>query len=97
MKKKNPHITIRESDIRRIKRECTENATNYAIILLLSVMHDKHGYGKKRLARVLNQLDNLADSVSEGYVKLEDLRHMIEDECGIIIMNRKEKEKYENI
>ena len=90
-KKKNPCITIRESDIRRIKKECTKNAVDFAVILFLSVMHDKHGYGKKRLARVLNQLDNLADSVSEGYVNLEDLRHMIEDECGIIVINRKGK------
>ena len=89
MKKKNPHVMLRESDIRRIKRECTEEATNYAIILLLSVMHDKHGYGKERLARVLDQLDSLADSVSKGYVKLADLRYMIEDECGIVIFNRK--------
>lgn len=89
MKKKNPHITLRESDIRGIKRDCTEKATNYAIILLLSVMHDKHGYGKKRLSRILNQLDDLADSIAKGYVRLEDLRSMIEDECGIVVFNRK--------
>ena len=91
MKKKNPHITIRESDIRRIKNECTENATNYAILLLLSVMHDKWGFGKKRLSRILSQLDSLADGISGGYVNLKDLRTMIEDECGIVVINRKEK------
>ena len=89
MKKKNPNITIRESDIRRIKKECTENATNYAIILLLSVMHDKWGFGKKRLARILSQLDSLADGISGGYVNLKDLRTMIEDECGIVVINRR--------
>ena len=89
MKKKNPHVMLRESDIRRIKHECTEEAANFAIILLLSVMHDKHGYGKKRLTRILEQTDWLADSISKGYVKLEELRHMIEDECGIVIFNRK--------
>lgn len=89
MKKKNPNITIRESDIRRLKKECTENATNYAIILLLSVMHDKWGFGKKRLSRILSQLDSLADGISGGYVNLKDLRTMIEDECGIVVINRR--------
>lgn len=90
-KKKNAHIWLRESDLRRIERECTHNATNYAIILLLSVLHDKWGFGSKRLAKVLSQTDELADSISNGYVKLEDLRSMIEDECGIrVIKGEKE-------
>lgn len=90
MKKKNSRVTLRESDIRKIKRECIQNATNYVIILVLSVFRDEHKYGKKRLTRVLNQIDSLADSVSQGSVKLDALRRKIEDECGIVIFNRSE-------
>ena len=87
-KKKNPSVSLKASQIKNIKKECTNNATNYAIILLLSVMHDKWGFGKKRLARILSQLDDLADSISRGYVRLEDLRVMIEEECKIQVMKR---------
>ena len=51
MKKKNPCVHLKQSDIKRIKREAADSELNYVVILLLAVMHDKGGYGRKRLKR----------------------------------------------
>ena len=84
-KKKNPARQLRESDIRRIKKEATDNAIRYALALFLSVMRDTEGYGVKRLKRVYAAIEYLADSVSRGYVKISDLEQALKDEADIHI------------
>lgn len=84
-KKKNPARQIRESDIRRIKKEATNTAIRYAIVLFLSVMRDTEGYGVKRLKRVYEAIEYLADSVTRGYVKISDLENALIDEADIHI------------
>ena len=84
-KKKNPCINLRESDIRRIKKEAADDAIRYATVLFLSVMRDTEGYGVKRLKRVYEAIEYLADSVSRGYVSLADLEKALKDEADIHI------------
>ena len=64
-KKKNPHITLKQSDIRRIKSEVTRSATENAFVLMFSVLHDKWGFGRKRLKRLLQQVEYRASMVNE--------------------------------
>lgn len=85
MKKKNPARQLRESDIRRIKKEAADDAIRYATVLFLSAMRDTEGYGVKRLKRVYEAIEYLADSVSRGYVKLADLERVLKDEADIHI------------
>ncbi len=85
MKKKNPCRQLRESDIRRIKKEAADEAIRYATVIFLSVMRDNEGYGVKRLKRVYEGIEYLADSVSRGYVKLADLEKALKDEANIHI------------
>lgn len=84
-KKKNPCRQLRESDIRRIKKEAADDAIRYATVLFLSAMRDTEGYGVKRLKRVYEAIEYLADSVSRGYVKLSDLEQALRDEADIHI------------
>ncbi|MBE7025033.1 MAG: hypothetical protein E7408_03140 [Ruminococcaceae bacterium] len=85
MKKRNPVRQLRESDIRRIKKEAADAAVRYALVLFLNVMRDTEGYGVKRLKRVYEAIECLADSVSRGYVKLADLEQALKDEADIHI------------
>ncbi len=85
MKKKNPCRQLRESDIRKIKNEAADAAVRYAVVLFLNVMRDTEGYGVKRLRRVYEAIEYLADSVSRGYVKLQDLEKVLKDEADIHI------------
>ena len=81
-KKKNPARQLRESDIRRIKKEAADDAIRYATVIFLSVMRDNEGYGVKRL---YEGIEYLADSVRRGYVSLADLEKALKDEADIHI------------
>ena len=85
MKKKNPIIQLRASDIKRMKREASDQALKSSFVLFLSVMRDKEGYGIKRLQRVYDEVQALADSISKGYVNLFDLEKALREEANINI------------
>ena len=85
MKKKNPSRMLRESDIRKIKKEAADAAVRYTLVLFLNAMRDSEGYGVKRLKRVYEAIEYLADSVSRGYVKIADLEKVLKEEANINI------------
>ena len=84
-KKKNPHIILKQSDVRRIKEEITRSATESAFVLFFTVMHDKWGFGHKRLTRVFKQVEELASMVNETphTVTIEQLKKSLIDDLGI--------------
>ena len=84
-KKKNPHITLRESDVRRIKEEVTRSSTTNAFVLFFTVMHDKWGFGQRRLARVFKQVEYLSAMINETphCVTIEQLKRELKEELGI--------------
>ena len=83
--KKNPQIILKESQLKKIKSECTNKAVNDALTIFLTVMNNKEGYGKTRIKRLYKRIEELSDTVSDGYVTIERLKKALEDECGIII------------
>lgn len=82
-KKKNPVIHLKQSDVKRIKEEATNEGLKGALILFFTVMRDKEGYGIKRLKRLFNEITDLADSLKQGYVKMEDLEQVLFEEANI--------------
>ena len=86
-KKKNPHITLKESDVRRIEEKMSRSATENALVLFFTVMHDKWGFGRKRLARIFKQVEELASMVNEKphTVTIEQLKKSLVEELGIQI------------
>jgi hypothetical protein len=84
-KKKNPHITLKQSDVRRIKEEVTRSATENVLVLLFTVMHDKHGWGRKRLFRLFKEIEYLASMVNEKphTVTIERLKQQLIEELKI--------------
>ena len=90
--KKNPVRPLRESDIKRIKREATQDGVNFSNIIFLSVMRDKEGYGVKRLTRLYDRIQYLVDSFNKGYVDIYDLKKALEEEAGIVISFGKDDE-----
>ena len=53
--------------------------------IFFTVMHDKEGYGRKRLKRVWKHVNELSDSIIQGYVKISDLRKTLEEEMGVVL------------
>ena len=84
-KKKNPQIILKQSDVRRIKEEVTRSATENAFVLFFTVLHDKWGFGRKRLTRVFKQVEALASMVNETphTVTVERLKKALTEELGV--------------
>ena len=54
-------------------------------LITLTVLHDKFGYGKKRLQRFIDEYQDVLDSYNKGYVNVDDLKSVLREECGIEI------------
>ena len=91
MKKKNPVISMRESELRKLRDKHRNEGILFVTVIFLSVMRDKFGYGKKRLKRIYSAMEALAESVGEGYVRLTDLQIALEEEAKITIGMKKEE------
>lgn len=91
---KEPVISMKVSDLERIKNEARSEAVDTAMILLLGipvkVLHDKYGWGmKKRLPEFAESLLDVYSDFSDGAMTLDEFRELIYVECGI----KFEKEK----
>lgn len=85
---KEPVLSMKASDIERIKSEAREEAVDTAMILLLGipvkVLRDKYGWGmKKRLPEFAEALLDVYSDFSSGDMTLEEFRELIYNECGI--------------
>lgn len=87
-KKKNPQIVLKQSDVRRIKEETTKTAVENAFVLFFTVMHDKWGFGYKRLSKVFRQVEELASMVNEvpHTVTIEQLKKALTEDLGVKIV-----------
>ena len=84
-KKKNPSVTLKQSDIKRMKDEITKDAINKAFILFFTVLHDKWGFEQKQLARMLKQIDELSAMVNERphTVTIEQLKKSLQEDLKV--------------
>lgn len=85
---KEPVLSMRASDLERIKSEAREEAVDTAMVLLLGipikVLRDKYGWGmKKRLPEFAEALLEVYSDFCEGDMTLEEFRELIYEECGI--------------
>ena len=81
-------LSMKASDLERIKNEAREEAVDTAMVLLLGipvkVLHDKYGWGtKKRLPEFAEAVLDVYSDFSEGDMTLEEFRELIYTECGI--------------
>lgn len=82
-KKHNPRELVPWGTLDKERRKIRDEAVEYAYVVMFTAMHDKHGYGVKRLNRLYNDINYIADSISRGYVNLQDLADELRDKMGI--------------
>lgn len=58
-------------------------ATKALFASFAMVLHDKWGWGHVRIRRLLEQVDDMFESIDKEYVTIEDLKQTILDETGI--------------
>ena len=74
-----------QADIIKAKKDAQSKAIDTAWAIFFTVMVDKEGYGKKRLNRIWKGVCDLSESISQGYVSVDDLMKVLEDEKGIVL------------
>lgn len=73
------------ADVKKAKKMAQAEAVTIAIAIIFTVMRDKEGWGVKRLQRLWREVNNLSDSVAQGYVKISDLLAVLEEEANIVL------------
>ena len=54
------------------------------MIISLMVLHDKFGYGEKRLNKFIDEYQKQLDAYNSGYVeRVSDFTTVLKEECGI--------------
>lgn len=82
-KKHNPRELVPWGTLDKERRKIRDEAVKWAFVVIFTVMHDKYGWRQKRLKRLYQQIDYVADSVVKGYVKLDDMAKELETRMGI--------------
>ena len=97
-KEKTPTYNFTLAQIEDIKRQAARDAVHSILDLTLGfpvmVMHDKHGWGHTRLDRFIDDVLDLYDSYEKGYLTLEDIRRVLQEEGGIRIEKKEIIRRY---
>lgn len=92
VKKKDPMVSIKQSDINAMKEDATTKGCKLAFNLMLAipamVIHDKFGRLMKKDGRVEKFVDLCIEEYKcyeEGYVRLDEMAKILKDEAGVEI------------
>ena len=97
-KKKERTYNLTESQLEAMKQEITIKAMNTSFDLLMGLpiiaLHDKFGWGEKRLTRFKDEMLHQYEAFQDGYISVEDVWGAIEEDTNVTI--RKELEEIAN-
>lgn len=86
MKKVNPRRKpATQADVERAKTDAQAEAINIAMAIFFTVLCDKEHADKEIMRRVWDEVNDLSDSISKGYVNVSDLRDVLKREYDIEI------------
>lgn len=89
-KEKEKTYVLTQTQIDEMKREATNEATRKAFLMLMSipvmVLHDKFGFGIRRLGKLMDYVLIWYEAVQNNEVKLMELVKVAENECGIKVI-----------
>lgn len=72
-----------EADVKRAKREATDEALRLALYIALYVMLDKFGFSEEQLARAAQHFNRTAQEISEGRIRWQDIMYVLKDEYNV--------------
>ena len=72
-----------QADIDRAAKATRDTAIRLTSTIFLSVLCDKENADAEIVRRVWNEMNELADSISQGYVNISDLRDTLRKEYNI--------------
>ena len=66
---------------RKIKEQ--KQMFNSAMIIICWVLHDKFGFGSKRLERLIDEVNEFNDNFNAGLIEPNELIEQLKEETGI--------------
>lgn len=70
---------------RKGARDGAEKAVNARLLMVLWVLHDKFGFGNKRLMRMADEINELAEEMNMNLLGEKDIIKALKDECDLEI------------
>lgn len=83
----NTHVIVTEKEYKRLLKEHTALATDFALAGVYMALRDGEGFGTKRLTRLHERVTKLFTEINEGRIDLLDIYETMRDECGIVFEN----------
>ena len=71
---------------RRDADKLIDSAQKVNMLLTMTVLHDKFGFGTKRMERFLKEYKELLDSYEKGYISPDDLNVVLWEEVGMKVL-----------
>lgn len=60
-------------------------------LIAYQILHDKFGFGLKRVIRLENTINVYLDSMAKGEVTIDELEFFMEEKCNILVKNEANK------
>lgn len=80
---------VTPQDLKLLYNQTKETSIHFTIsaysAAVAIVLHDKFGFGEVRLKRALAEIEDTFDSIEKGYVRVDDIKKVILDECKVNI------------
>ena len=83
-KKPNPNKRpCTEADVKRAKREATDDALRLSLYITLYVLLDKFGFSDEQLARAAQHINRTAQEINDGDIKWSEIMAVLKDEYNV--------------
>lgn len=84
-KKVNPNKKlVTQADLNKAKNAAISEAIEMTWAIFFSVLRDKEGYTTEDLQRIWEEVNDLSDSIVQGYVNVADLKNVLKQEEGVV-------------
>lgn len=86
---KKDSVTLSRNDIRNMKDKLRNDISKYDVEAMMTCFalaeHRVYGFGKKRVLRTLQYIDDLMEEILKNNATIEDYKEQLEQETGVKI------------
>lgn len=72
-----------QADVNRAKKDAQGEAISLAMTIMFTALLDKEGFTQEDLQRLWREVNDLSDSIAQGYVSAADLRNVLRREYDV--------------
>lgn len=76
---------VTKADVEKAKKQAMKESVKYAWAIMFSVMRDKFNWNTEQLQALWTHVESYSESISKGYIGIDDLMRVLEEEDGIIL------------